>query len=72
MNVDHDTEMVGVQIILLDEDSVRFYSSALPALFKIVLEESQELSQSLKKTVSMNFPILHVSEKGHWEEKDVD
>lgn len=45
MNVDHDTEMVGVQIILLVEDSVRFYSSALPALFKIVLEESQEFSK---------------------------
>lgn len=45
MNVEHDTEMVGVQIILLVEDSVRFYSSALPALFKIVLEESQEFSK---------------------------
>lgn len=45
MNVEHDTEMVGVQVILLVEDSVRFYSSALPALFKIVLEESREFSK---------------------------
>ncbi len=45
MNVEHDTETVGVQIILLVEDSVRFYSSALPALFKIVLEESKEFSK---------------------------
>jgi len=45
MNVDQDTQSVGVQIILLIEDSVRFYSSALPMLFKIVLEESKEFSK---------------------------
>ncbi|MBB4035173.1 CheY-like chemotaxis protein [Dysgonomonas hofstadii] len=45
MNVEHDTESVGVQIILLIEDSVRFYSSALPTLFKIVMEESKEFSK---------------------------
>jgi len=45
MNVDHDTQTVGVQIVLLVEDSVRFYSSALPALFKIVLEESKEFAK---------------------------
>jgi len=45
MNADHDTETVGVQIILLIEDSVRFYSSALPALFKIVLNESKEFAK---------------------------
>ena len=35
------TIRVGVQIILLVEDSVRFYSSALPHLYKFVLEQSQ-------------------------------
>lgn len=45
MNVEQDTESVGVQVILLVEDSVRFYSSALPTLFKIVLEESKEFSK---------------------------
>lgn len=45
MNVDQDTESVGVQVILLIEDSIRFYSSALPVLFKIVLEESKEFSK---------------------------
>ena len=45
MNVEHDTETVGVQVILLIEDSIRFYSAALPALFKIVLEESREFSK---------------------------
>lgn len=36
-----DDSAVGVQIILLVEDSVRFYSSALPHLYKFVLEQSQ-------------------------------
>ncbi len=45
MNVEHDTESVGVQVILLIEDSVRFYSSALPTLFKIVMEASKEFSK---------------------------
>ena len=41
MNTPDDTESVGVQIILLVEDSIRFYSSALPHLYKFVLEQSQ-------------------------------
>ena len=40
MNAPDDTA-VGVQIILLVEDSIRFYSSALPHLYKFVLEQSQ-------------------------------
>lgn len=45
MNVEHDTQSVGVQVILLVEDSIRFYSSALSNLFKIVLEESKNFSK---------------------------
>ena len=41
MNAPDDTASVGVQIILLVEDSVRFYASALPHLYKFVLEQSQ-------------------------------
>ena len=41
MNAPDDTARVGVQIILLVEDSIRFYSSALPHLYKFVLEQSQ-------------------------------
>ena len=41
MNAPDDTASVGVQIILLVEDSIRFYSSALPHLYKSVLEQSQ-------------------------------
>lgn len=40
-NAPHDCASVGVQIILLVEDSVRFYSSALTHLFRYVLEQSQ-------------------------------
>jgi hypothetical protein len=45
MNVDDDIKSVGVQTILLVEDSVRFYSSALPHLYKFVLEQSKEFSK---------------------------
>ena len=41
MNAPDDMASVGVQIILLVEDSIRFYSSALPHLYKFVLEQSQ-------------------------------
>lgn len=45
MNTPDDTESVGVQIILLVEDSIRFYSSALPHLYRFVLKQSQEFSK---------------------------
>lgn len=41
MNLDHDVNEVGVQMILLVEDSIRFYSSVLPNLYKFVLRQSQ-------------------------------
>ena len=44
-NAPDDTASVGVQIILLVEDSIRFYSSALPHLYKFVLEQSQMFAQ---------------------------
>ncbi len=44
MNLEHDVKEVGVQMILLVEDSIRFYSSVLPYLFKFVLKQSQEFS----------------------------
>ncbi len=42
MNVSHDVEQVGVQTILLIEDSTRFYSSYLPILYKIIFQQSLE------------------------------
>ncbi len=43
LNVDHDTRIVGVQSIILIEDSVRFYSSYLPILYTEILKQSQRL-----------------------------
>lgn len=45
MNVENDVKSVGVQTILLVEDSVRFYSSVLPLLYRFVLNESKEFSR---------------------------
>ena len=45
MNAPDDTKSVGVQIILLIEDSIRFYSATLSHLYKLVLEQSQEFAK---------------------------
>lgn len=44
MNADNDINNVGVQMILLVEDSVRFYSSVLPIVYKFILKQSLEFS----------------------------
>ncbi|MBP9637156.1 MAG: phosphoenolpyruvate synthase [Bacteroidaceae bacterium] len=44
MNLSHDIDEVGVQMILLVEDSIRFYSSVLPYLYKFVLQQSREFA----------------------------
>ena len=41
LNLEHDVREIGVQMILLVEDSIRFYSSLLPNLYKFVLQQSQ-------------------------------
>lgn len=43
LNVGHDTHYGDVRVILLIEDSVRFYSSYLPMLYTEVLEQTQSL-----------------------------
>src|SRR5512137_139863 len=40
MNADHDIENIGVQAIILVENSVRFISSYLPNIYRIVLLQS--------------------------------
>jgi len=40
MNAEHDVKEVGVQTILLVEDSIRFYSSYLPNMYKIIFKQS--------------------------------
>ncbi|MDE6716890.1 MAG: phosphoenolpyruvate synthase [Muribaculaceae bacterium] len=44
MNADNDINEVGVQAILLVEDSIRFYSSILPNLFKFLLKQSKRFA----------------------------
>ncbi len=44
MNVEEDVKSVGVQVIMLVEDSIRFYSSILPDLYKYVLEQSRNFA----------------------------
>lgn len=41
MNLKHDVEESGVQAILLVEDSIRYYSSYLPYLYKILFQQSK-------------------------------
>ena len=44
MNIEHDIAEAGVQMILLVEDSIRFYSSLLPMLYNYILAQSQHFS----------------------------
>ncbi len=45
MNLVYDVNEVGVQTIILVEDSVRYYSSFLPAIYKIVFKQSKSFMQ---------------------------
>ncbi|MDX2442270.1 MAG: PEP/pyruvate-binding domain-containing protein [Bacteroidales bacterium] len=45
MNAKYDVEEIGVQTILLVEDSIRYTSSYLPTLYKIVLVQSRAFQQ---------------------------
>ena len=44
MNIEHDMAEAGVQMILLVEDGVRFYSSILPNLYNYILLQSRNFS----------------------------
>lgn len=49
MNANNDILNVGVQAIMLVEDSIRYYSTYLPELYKLVLTQSHEF---LKETLN--------------------
>ncbi len=55
LNADSDIFESGVQAILLVEDSIRFYSTYLPELYKIILQQNSEL---LKDAYNQNQLIL--------------
>ncbi|MQY78579.1 MAG: response regulator, partial [Bacteroidetes bacterium] len=45
MNADYDVKQVGVQAIILVEDSIRYISAYLPNLYKIILKQSRDFQQ---------------------------
>jgi DNA-binding NarL/FixJ family response regulator len=45
MNAEHDMLQIGVQAIMLVEDSVRYISQILPTLYKIIIRQSREFMQ---------------------------
>lgn len=49
MNADHDIFNVGVQAILLVEDNIRYYSTYLPAIYRIVLRQSSDVREALNE-----------------------
>lgn len=54
-NADNDILGVGVQAILLVEDSIRYYSTYLPELYKLVLTQSHEfLREALNEDQQKN------------------
>lgn len=55
MNSENDILNVGVQAILLVEDSVRYYSMYLPELYKLVLTQNKEfLKEALNEQQNRN------------------
>ena len=45
MNVEYDVNEVGIQAIILVEDSIRFYSSYLPKIYKLIFFQSKQYAQ---------------------------
>ncbi len=45
MNADHDIDNIGVQAIILVENSIRYISSYLPSLYRIVLAQSLDFQR---------------------------
>lgn len=43
MNVENDTKNIGVQVIILVEDNIKFYSSYLPLIYTEIFNQSQRL-----------------------------
>jgi CheY-like chemotaxis protein len=57
LNVKCDTEAVGVQSIILVEDSVNFYSSYLPIIYMEIMNQSQRL---ITEGVNLNHRYLRM------------
>ncbi len=54
MNLDNDVGKIGVQTILLVEDSIRYYSSYLPNIYRVVLQQARSfVSEALNEHTQM-------------------
>ena len=45
MNVEHDVEEAGVQTIILVEDSIRYYSSYLPNIYRLLFRQARRIME---------------------------
>ncbi len=55
MNAEHDILEIGVQAIILVEDNMRFYSSYLPNIYKIIFKQSKSfMREGLNEHQKMN------------------
>jgi CheY-like chemotaxis protein len=74
-NVEHDTRAVGVQIILLIEDNVRYYSSFLPVIYTELLQHSRRV---VKEGLNLSQQIMRMRARPKillcttWEEAEAD
>jgi CheY-like chemotaxis protein len=57
MNVEEDSRNVGVQVIILVEDDVKFYSTYLPLIYTEILNQSQRL---ISEGVSLTHRFLRM------------
>ena len=63
MNIEHDIKEAGVQMILLVEDNIRFYSSVLPNLYNYILAQSKRRP---KVVLATNYEeAMQIYEKYH-------
>ena len=44
-NVEHDTSMMGVQVVLVVEDNIRYYSSFLPLMYTELISQTRRVIQ---------------------------
>jgi CheY-like chemotaxis protein len=74
-NVEHDTRSVGVQVILLIEDNVRYYSSFLPVIYAELLQHSRRV---VKEGLNLSQQIMRMRARPKillcttWEEAEAD
>lgn len=57
LNVAHDTSAAGVQVILVIEDNVRYYSSFLPVIYTELLQHSHRL---ISEGVNLSHKIMRM------------